>query len=313
MLRSSLYDYSDACILVKGTIKVASIPPAAAKLNNNSKEVVFENYAPFTDCISKINNSQIDIAKCIDLIMPRYNLIECSNNYSKRLGSLWEYYRDELALPDAGTIKNFRVGDNDSALFKFKQKIAGKTADGGTKDVEIMVSLKYLSKFWRTLEIPLINCIINFILTWSDKFVLSNNTKATAFAITDTKLYVLVVTLSTRDNAKLLEQLKLGFKGTINSNIYDQKLSVQAPNPYLDFLINPSFQGVNRIFVLSFENEDDRAVHTKYYLPTIEIKNYNVMIDGRKFFDQTVKNNLITYHNIAIAQGDDYTTDYLLD
>ena len=198
-------------------------------------------------------------------------------------------------------------------MFKFKQKITGKTADSGTKDVEIMVSLKYLSNFWRTLEIPLINCIINFILTWSEKCVLSNDTKATAFAITDRKLYVPVVTLSTRDNAKLLEQLKLGFKGTINWNIYDQKLSLQARNPYLYFLINPSFQGVNRIFVLSFENEDDRAVHTKYYLPTIEIKDYNVMIDGRKFFDQTVKNNLITYHNIVIAQGDDYTTNYLLD
>ena len=85
MLRSSLYYYSDAYIPVKGTIKVAPVPLPAAKLNNNSKEVVFKNYAPFIDCISKINNSQIDNAKCIDLIMPKYNLIECSDNYSKRL------------------------------------------------------------------------------------------------------------------------------------------------------------------------------------------------------------------------------------
>ena len=121
-------------------------------------------------------------------------------------------------MTDAGTIKNFHVGYNNNALFKFKQKITGATSANGTKDVEIMVPLKYLCNFWRTLEMPLINCEINLILTWSDKCVLSNDTKATTFAITDTKLYVAVVTLSTQDNAKLLEQLKSGFKRTINWN-----------------------------------------------------------------------------------------------
>ena len=126
---------------------------------------------------------------------------------------------------------------------------------------------------------PLINCEINLILTWSDKCVLSNDTKATTFAITDTKLYVPVVTLSTQDNGKLLEQLKSGFKRTINWNKYEPNVS----NPYLDFLINPGFQGVNKLFVLSFENNGGRTVHTKYYLSTVEIKGYNVMIDGRNF------------------------------
>ena len=134
-----------------------------------------------------------------------------------------------------------------------------------------MVPLKYLSNFWRTLEMILINCVVNLILTWSDKCVLSNDKKATTFAIADTKLYVPVVTLSTQDNAKLFEQLKSRFKRTINWNKYDPKVSVQAPNPYLDFLINPSFQGVNRLFVLLFENKNDRTVHTKYYLPAVEI------------------------------------------
>ena len=109
--------------------------------------------------------------------------------------------------------------------------------------------------------------------------MLSNDTKATTFTITNTKIYVPVVTLSNQDNAKLLEQLKSGFKRTSNSSKYDPKVSVQAPNPYLDFIINPSFQGVNRLFVLSFENKDDRTVHKKYYLPVVEIKDYNVMID----------------------------------
>ena len=127
-----------------------------------------------------------------------------------------------------------------------------------------MVPLKYLSNFWRSLEMSLINCEINLILTWSDKCVLSNDTKATTFAKTDTKLYVRVVTLSTQDNAKLLEQLKSGFKRTINWNKYQPKVSPERQNQYLDFLNDPSFQGINRFFVLSFENENDRIVHTKY-------------------------------------------------
>ena len=146
--------------------------------------------------------------------------------------------------------------------------------------------------------------------------MLSNDTKATIFALTDKRLYVPVVALSTQHNAKLLEQLKSGFKRTVNWNKHDPKVSVQAPNPYLDFLINPSFQGVNRLFVLLFENKDDRTVHTKYYLVTVKIEDYNVMIDGRNFFYQPLGNNLATYDNIrktTIGQGDDYTTGCLLD
>ena len=113
-----------------------------------------------------------------------------------------------------------------------------------------MVPLKYLSNFWRTLEMSLINCEINLILTWSDKCVLSNDTKLTTFAIIDTKLQVPVVTLSTQDNAKLLEQLKSGFKRKIiNWNNYQPKVSVQEPNPYLGFLIDSIFYEVNRLFV----------------------------------------------------------------
>ena len=97
-----------------------------------------------------------------------------------------------------------------------------------------MVPLKYLSNFWRTIEMPVINCEINLILTQSDKCVLSNDTKAATFAITDTKLYVPVVILSTQDNAKLLEQLK-----------FQPKFSPERQNQYLDFLIDPSFNRVN--------------------------------------------------------------------
>ena len=179
-----------------------------------------------------------------------------------------------------------------------------------------MVPLKYLSNFWRTLEMPLINCEINLILTWFGTCVLYNDTKATASVIADTKLYVLVVTLSTEDNAKQLQQLKSDFKRTISWNKYQSKVIIQVTNSYLDYLIDPSFQGVNRFFVLSFENTTDRTIYTKCYLPTVEINDYNVMIDEQNLFGQPVIINLRTYDNIrkiATGQGDDYTTICLLD
>ena len=128
--------------------------------------------------------------------------------------------------------------------------------------------------------------------------------------------FVSVVTLLTQDNAKLLQQLKSGFKRTINWNKYQSNIKKSDQNRYLNHLVDPSFQGVNRLFVLSFENENDRTSHSTYYLPKVEIKDYNVMIDGKNFFDQPINNNLKTYENIrkiATGQGDVYTTGCLLD
>ena len=156
---------------------------------------------------------------------------------------------------------------------------------------------------------PLINCEVNLILTWSSSCVLIStaiqNQNAT-FAITDTKLYVPVVTLSTQENTKRV----------INWNIYLSKPELLAQNPNLNHLVEPSFQGVNRLFVLAFENDDDRTNDDRYYLPTVKIKDYNIVINGENFFDQPIKNNKITYDNtgkIVIGQGDDYTTGCLLD
>ena len=126
----------------------------------------------------------------------------------------------------------------------------GKTpANGNMRDVEIMVPLKYLSNFWRTLEMPLINCEVNLILTWSKDCVITNSTGEGKFAITETKLYVPVVTLSTKDNEKLLQQLKSRFKKTINWNRCESSIKTFAQNRYLNYLINPSFQGADFLYL----------------------------------------------------------------
>ena len=134
--------------------------------------------------------------------------------------------------------------------------------------------------------------------------------------IADAKRCAPVVTLSTQNNVKLLQQWKSGFDRTVNWNKYQPKVSKEAPNQFLTFLIDPSFQEVNTLFVLPFKNENDRKVSTGYYLPKVEIKDYIVVIDGRNFFDQTVNNYLITYDIIRKMEtgwGDDYTTGCLLD
>ena len=129
--------------------------------------------------------------------MPMYNLIEYSDNYSKTSGSLWQYYKDD---------PNDNLANSES--FKSKVKITGSTPAGGnTKDVKIIVPLEYLSNFWRTLEMPLINCEVSLFLTWSSTCVITNSTGKGRFTITDKKPCIPVVTLSTQDNAKLLQQL----------------------------------------------------------------------------------------------------------
>ena len=177
--------------------------------------------------------------------MPMYNSIEYSDNYSKSSVVLWQYCRDLPAVNDDDAITNFTEANATTDSFSVKEKLTDQTGNNGTKNIEIMVPLNYQSSFWRTLEMPLINREITLDLHWTENRVI-----VATISITDTKLYVPVVTLSTQDNAKLLEQLKSCFKRTINWNKYQTKVS--TINQYLDFLIDPSFQGVNRLFVLSF-------------------------------------------------------------
>ena len=223
MLRSSVCEYNDTYILVKGNISVNNTAAVDADANNTNQKVIFKNCAPFTDCISKINNTEVDNAKDIDIVMPMYNLIEYSNNYSKTSGSLWQYCKDIPALNNNGDIVDFN-GTNATDSFNFK---TGQTNNNGRIDnVEIMVPLKPLSNFWRALEMRLINCEVNLILIWSTNCVIVYTNVANqvpTFEKTETNLYVSVVTLSTHDNAKLLPQLKSSFKRTISWNKYLSK------------------------------------------------------------------------------------------
>ena len=148
MLKSNLCDHSDAYILVKGTILVA---------NTVDTEVIFENCCQLNDCISETNNTQTDTPKDIDEVMPMFNLIEYSDSYSNISKCLWQYYRDEIYLDANGAIANFPAVNKNSALFIFKQKITGKTAAGGRKEVETTLPLKYLINVWRTIQMFLIN------------------------------------------------------------------------------------------------------------------------------------------------------------
>ena len=181
-IESSLCDYSDAYILVTGNI--------SATPNNAATQVVFKNCASFEKCITEINETFIDEATHFNITMPMYNLIEYSVNYSSTSGNLWHFGRDEI-------INNGDVTNDDNApSFKHKASLIGNTEANGTKNgVKIAVPLKYLSNFWRSLEMPLINCKVELSLKWYERCLLTAATTAT-FKIIDAKLYVPIVTLS---------------------------------------------------------------------------------------------------------------------
>ena len=152
MLRSDLCDYSDAYIIITGKIIVTNPDNDAY-----DKKLAFKNNGLYVSCISKINNALIDNAEDLDVAMSMYNLIESSKNYRKTTGSLWNYYRDE---PNSGAEGNINYSIKDSKSFNYKTSITGKLENNnpGKDDVKIVVPLKHLSNFWRTLDMPLINC-----------------------------------------------------------------------------------------------------------------------------------------------------------
>ena len=242
-----------------------------------------------------------------------YNLIEYSDNYSDTSGSLWQFKRDEIEGDVDLTVDAQHIPNNSSS---FKYKSSFITNRNGVK---IAVPLKYLSNFWRSLEMPLINCKVEFSLKWYESCVLSSSGTAATFAITDTKLYVPVVTLKTEDNVKLSKLLNEGFKTLVYWNKCKTILKDYAANGNIRERPDASVQGVNRLLVLAYacgDNVTNENSNTKYFLPRFKTKNYNIEIDGRNFYDQSI-NDLIKQNDqvrkISTGQGDDYTTGYLLD
>ena len=267
--------------------------------------------------------------------MPMYNLLEYSKNYRKTIGSLYNYYRDELTNDNNDNFANRNVVN--SSPFKYENKIIGNTsnvnagADGydvnknGTRKVELAIPLKYLGNFWRALNIPLISCEVLLEVKWNKNCVITslerrqvdagppvvrdNAPTGATLSITDCKLYVPVVTLSKDDEIKVLTNLKSGFKSEIIWNKYSSQMTTEEINNNLNILIDPTFTNVNRLFVLAYTNvnrlfvlayqtADDRQSFSQFYLPNVMVKDYNVIIDKLAFFDLPIKSEEEAYEKI---------------
>ena len=304
-LESNLCDYSDAYILVTGDINITG--------GDNNTKVTFKNCVPFKKCRTEINETFADEAKHINVAMPMCNLIEYSNNYSDTSGSLWQFKRDEIEGDVDLTVNAQHIPKN---LSSFKYKSSFITNRNG---VRIAVPLKYLSNFWRSLDMPLINCKVEISLKWYENCILSSAGTAAAFTITNTKLYVPIVTLKTEDNAKLTKLLSEGFKISIYWNKCKAILTDYVANSFIRERLDASFQGVNKLFVLPYaygNNIINENSYRRYFLLRVKIENYNIEIDGRNFYDQPI-NDLIKQYDeirkISTGQGDVYTTGCLLD
>ena len=334
MLRSDLCDFNDAYIVVKADITVTN--PSNTKRN---KAVAFKNNAPFINCISKINGIQIDNAEDLDVVMPIYNSLEYSKNYKKTTESLWNYYRDQPSNRLSTNSESFKYKTSITKnTYSVDEKITdddGNEVDNpnydankvGKNKTEIVIPLKHLIHFWRSLNILLINCEVELILTWTKNCALADMTVANnpptglEFQIPGTKLYVPVFTLSKENDIKLLEKLKSGFKKTIKWNRYRSQMTIQNNNNNLNYLFDPTFTNVNRLFVLSFERieedvikKDCRDSFSHYYVPNVQVKDFNVLIDGKSFFDLPIKNEEEAYQKIIdMSNNNNYTTDNLLD
>ena len=300
---------------------------------NFNKELTHKNNAPFISCILKINGQLVENAEDLNIVMPMYNLLGYSKNYEKTSGSLFNYYRDEPKEHTIGAGSNaINISIRNAKSFDYKTEITGclDAGEDEKEDVKIAIPLKYLGNFWRRLDIPLINCEITLISSWYENGVLigkvlrnapdpqPNSPIAATESPTDAKFEITdvpVVTLSVENDNKLLEQLKSGLKRSIKWNKYISQMSNQNKNNNLNYLIDPTFSNVNRLFVISFENEDDRTSYYKYYVPSVEIKDYNVLIDGNAFFEFPIKNIEETYEKIIqiTDHGGYYTRGNLLD
>ena len=312
VLKPNLCDYAEAYILIDGTIRAA-----AADANTR---LALKNCAPFIKCTLEINDEHVDTAENLDITMPMYNLIEYSDNYQDSSATLNQYKRDE---PPEDDIVADLTTDNSSS-FKYKVSLLGNLAVANNTarlHEKVVVPLKYLSNFFTSLEMPLINCRIKLNLTWKKECVLSTDDGNAVFIINDTKMYVPVVTLSKEDNKDFIEQQNKGFQRSIYWNEYKTKEINENADANVFKYINsdPSFQGVNRLFVMAYNRTNGQPTRNgqqKYYLPRTDLENYNVIIDGRNFYDNPIESDIEKYRElkkVMTGKGEDYTTGSLLD
>ena len=299
VLKPNLCDYAEAYILVDGTIRATNAA--------NATRLALKNCVPFTKCNLEINNEHVDTAENLDIVMPMYNLIEYSVNYQDSSATPYQYKRDEPPEDDA-------VADltaDNSSSFKYKisllgnvTEVAGNAPGVRRLNVKILVPLKYLSNFFRSLEMFLINCEIKLNLTWEKECVLSTGSGGAAFIINDTKLHVPVVTLSKEDNKDFIEQQNKKFQRSIYWNEYKTKEINEDSDANVFKYINldSSFQGVNRLFVMAYNRANGQPTRNgqrKYYLPRIDLEKYNVIIDGRNFYDNPIESDIKKYRELT--------------
>ena len=316
VLKPSLCDYAEAYILVDGTIRATNAV--------NATRLALTNCAQFTKCNLETNDEHVDTAENLDIVMPMYNLIECSDNYQDSSATLYQYKRDEP--PEADAVADLTANNSDSLKYKIKllgnvTEVAGDAAGVRRLNVKVVVPFKYLSNFFRSLEMPLINCKIKLNLTWKKECVLSTGDGEAVFIINDTKLYVPVVTLSKEDNKDFIEQQNKRFQRSIYWNEYKTKEIIENAdaNVFKYISLDTSFQGVNRLFVMVYNRANGQPTRNgrrKYYLPRIDLEKYNVIIDGRNFYDNPIESDIEKYRElkkVIIGKGEDYTTESLLD
>ena len=310
VLKPNLCACAEAYILVDGTIRGTG--------GDNNTRLDLRNCAPFTKCNLEIIDEHIDTAENLDIAMPMYNLIEYSDNYQDSSATLYQYKRDEP--PEANAIDDLTVDNSNSFKYKVSLLVNPVVADNIAKrNVKVVVPLKYLSNVFRSLEMPLINCKIKLNLTWKKE--LSTDAGNAVFIINDTKMYVPVVTLSKEDNKDFIEQQNKGFQRSFYWNEYKTKeINENADANVFKYInLDPSFQGVNRLFVIAYNRVDgqpNRDNQRKYYLPRIDLNKYNVIIDGRNFYDNPIESDIEKYRElkkVMIGKGEDYTTGSLLD
>ena len=316
VLKPNFCDYAEAYILVDGTIRAANAL--------NATRLALKNCAPFTKCNLEINDEHVDTGENLYIVMPMHNLIEYSDIYQDSSATLYQYKRDEPPEDDA--VADLTADNSDSLKYEIKllgnvTEVAGDAAGVRRLNVKVVVLLKYLSNFFRSLEMPLINCKIKLNLTWKKECVLSTGAGEAVFIINDTKLYVPVVTLSKKDNKDFIEQQNKGFQRSIYWNEYKTKeINEDADANVFKYInLDPYFQGVNRLFVMAYNRVDGQPTRNgqrKYYLPRIGLNKYNVIIDGRNFYDNPIESDIEKYRElkkVMIGKGEDSTTGSLLD